>query len=170
MFSVDSWQFTSGPLRGNYIGMMPASSIFCASFLNKWPTWSELTAVYWKHLSPAGAVPPHPVRIRHSPNSFSPNSFSPMAEITPTTLESLRVVEGTRQSENLMQSLRFIISDNISVSLAAAQWMNKDRKHVEKRLKKTFTLTDAPTTLQPCWWPIFRKTCTFNSALGEIEA
>ena len=40
----------------------------------------------------------------------------------------------TRESENPTQSLRFIISENILVSSAAAQWMNKDRKHVGRKL------------------------------------
>ena len=91
-----------------------------------------------------------------------PNSFSTMAEITPTT--SL-CCGSTRESENPTQSLRFIISENIPVSSVAAQWMNKDCIHVRRK-----KLVPDVTTLQACWWPTFRKTCSLNSALGEIKA
>uniref|UniRef100_A0A8C4ZMJ2 TERF1-interacting nuclear factor 2 N-terminal domain-containing protein n=1 Tax=Gadus morhua TaxID=8049 RepID=A0A8C4ZMJ2_GADMO len=64
------------------------------------------------------------------PKFLSPNSFSTMAEITPCT--SL-CCGSSRESENQTQSLRFIISENIPVSSAAAQSMNKDRKHVGRK-------------------------------------
>ena len=53
-----------------------------------------------------------------------------------TTQHNNNIIRCTRESENLTQSLRFIVL----VSSAAAQWMNKDRK-------KTFTLTDVPKLL-----------------------
>ena len=66
---------------------------------------------------------------------YSPNSFFPIGEITRTI--SLYIVftccGSIRESENLTQSLRFIMSENIPVSSAAAQLMNKDRKHVGRR-------------------------------------
>ena len=79
-------------------------------------TRSGLTAVYWKHLSLAGAAPTSPVRIRHFPNSFSH-----MGEITPVGV--LTCCGSTRESENPTRSLRFIISENIPVSSGAAQWI-----------------------------------------------
>ena len=67
------------------------------------------------------------------PKFLSPNYFSTMAEITPHHYESLLVVFTMRESENPTQSLRFIISENIPVRSAAAQWMNKGHKHVGRK-------------------------------------
>ena len=44
-------------------------------------------------------------------------------------------------------------------------------KVVSSRKKKTFILKDVPevTTLQPRWWPTFRKTCTLIEPLGKSK-
>ena len=56
----------------------------------------------------------------------------------PTPLRVFSCCGSTRDSENpTAQSLRFIISENSLVSLAAAQWVNKDCKHVW-RIKHLF--------------------------------
>ena len=98
------------------------------------------------------------------PKFLSPNSFSTMGEITPTT--SLYLCGSTWESENLMQALRFIISENTP---SVAQWMNKDRKHVGTK-KHLFWQMCPKLQLYNLVDTTFRKTCTFNSALGKIEA
>ena len=64
------------------------------------------------------------------PKFLSPNSISVMAEIIPTT--SLYWLWKYQRIGDLTHSL-FIISENIPVSSATAQWMNKDRKHVRRK-------------------------------------
>ena len=132
-------------------------------------TWtrSKLTAVYWKHLSPAwgAAAAPSPDRIRQQPVLLHVAVQSGVQRVKakvsfpqfllyhgrddPTPLRVFTCCGSTRVWEPRWHSLRFIKSKNIPVSSAAAQWMNKDRKH------KTFILKlPEVTTLQPCWWHV----------------
>ena len=64
------------------------------------------------------------------PKFLSANSSSTMAEINPTT--SLYLLWKYQRIRDRTQCL-FIISENIPVSSAAKQWMNKDRKHVRRK-------------------------------------
>ena len=146
MFSVDSCHFTPGPYNYSDAPLFRppeqclsyADSSGCSAYDKKrrgeivW-TRSELTAVYWKHcfllhvvfqsgFHRVKAKVPFPQFLHHGRDN--------------PHYESLLVVE---VPENPAQSLRIIISENTPVSLAAAQWMNKDcRYYFTTLLMRTF--------------------------------
>ena len=116
MFSVDSWQFTQ----------------FRRSIVTTSWTRRELTAVCWNiaYFSVFVLI----WTSESEPKLISPNSFSPMGEITPTTNLFLlwkyqRVWEPDAVCK--IHNIRVYL-----VSLAAAQWMNKDRSYFTTRLMK----------------------------------
>ena len=78
-------------------------------------------------------------------------SFSTMGEITPTTsLYLLWKYQWVGEPDAVFKI------HNIRISQSVQPRRNEWIKIVV-------------TTLQPLWWATFRKTCTFNSTLGEIQ-
>ena len=124
MFSVDSCQFNSGPFTsGSYVDSSSGGGAAKSSQrsphmierLEQWSVWD----ITWTRSLHTATIPQFLLHHGRDNPHYESHCGS------------------TRESENLTQSLKFIISENIS---ATAQWMNKDFKHVGRILIYLFHL------------------------------